>query len=152
MKTKISFNLDSKDVIDQIGDLITADMKNEARSIADKAFHEALENKVEILVNCLDRELEQDYWRNSGLREAIKKAVYEGIDKYIQGEGVKDLIRHKVEIIGDEYQVRLQLFLDNINRKISDEVKKQVDEYMNSSLVKAFTVAVQEVAKNESHE
>lgn len=140
MKTKINFTVDSREITKQITATVTAEATHEAREIAKKQFAAALDEKIKGLIKNIDKDVKQDYWHNSETRSVLISAFKDAIDAcYKENKDTiqkiaESLVKNYIAEIRDEYASAL-IKIDDVIKK---QVKKQVEEYMQSAILKAI--------------
>ena len=140
MKTKINLTVDSKEITEQITDVITAAAVSEARKVAKKQFDAALENKIETLIKAIDADVKPDYWKNSALRKTIIETIEKATaDIYKNSE---DALRRFVEIYcAEQMKIIKNAYFDDIRAvraKIENQVKQEVETYMKNAAIQAI--------------
>ena len=140
MKTKINFTIDSQEITKQITATVTAEATHKAREIAKKQFAAALNEKIEGLIKNIDKDVKQDYWGRSETRAALMSAFKNAIDScYKENKDTiqriaERLVKDYIAELRDEY-AKTMIRIDDIVKK---QVKKQVEDYMQSAILKAI--------------
>lgn len=144
MKTKIAFSVNSTEITKQIAELITAEEKAAARKLALSTFEKALKAKIASLIEKMDGDLSESGWRKSELRIFIRSAIKEAIDVQFKdnADGIKDYVKAHLEREICEYRATVSRFLLELNKKIEDEVEKQVKACMENTVLRAVLNAI----------
>lgn len=140
MKTKINFTVNSQEITNQIMATVTAEVTHKAREIAKNQFAAALDEKIEGLIKNIDKDVKQDYWSKSETRATLMSAFKDAINACYKEN--KDTIQHIAERLVKNYIAEIRdeyaKAITSINDAIQKQVKKQVEEYMQSAILKAI--------------
>lgn len=142
MKTNLQFRIDSKEITEQLNEVITAEAKAEARKISKKAFDEALEKKVEQIIVKLDNDLEVDNWyhKKNEFRTHLHEIIAEELKKQFAADtsGFKNTIESLVNQKLREFMNSYNSVLAEMNRVIKKEVETQVAATVSTELTKVL--------------
>lgn len=137
MKTKINFNIDSKEITKQLGDVLTAEVKSNIRKTAEKAMQDILNEKFKSLINGLDY-ISNNTWSEGNrfsqyIKEAIKEVVRDAFKNHsnILDEEIKRHARQCVE----EYRLDIAKITSMIPDMVSKEITKQVSEVIKNKVI-----------------
>lgn len=137
MKTKINLNIDSKEITEQLGEVISAEVKSDVRKTAEKAMQDALNEKFKALINSLDyisnNTWSEGYRFNQYIREAIKEVVKDAFKNH--SEILNEEIKHYAQQCVKEYQLNIAKINMMLSDMIQKEVKKQVSEVIQNAII-----------------
>lgn len=140
MKTKINFNIDSKEITKQLGDVITAEVKNSVRKTAEKAMQDVLNEKFKSLINSLDRITQNGEYSwsegchfNQYIRKAIKEVVKDALKNH--STILDEEIKHHAQQCVKEYQLNIANITAMVPDMIRKEITKQVSEVIRNKVI-----------------
>ena len=145
MKTNLQFRIDSKEITEQLNQVITAEAKAEARKISKKAFDEALEKKVEQIIVKLDKDLEASNWYyKNEFRTHLHEIIAVELKKQFAADtsGFKNAIESLVNQELREFMNSYNSVLTEINRVIKKEVETQVAAAVSTEITKVLLEAL----------
>lgn len=133
MKTKINFTIDSKEITDQINDVITAELKSEVRKLVDKKLNDIISKEVSKVVEFVQKTLvDRNAWFSNPFVQTVKSEFTESIKKIANDDKLmmNALIEEKCKQISQEYYKSLSKLKEELknsmNEKISELAKNQV--------------------------
>lgn len=133
MKTKINFTIDSKEITDQINDVITAELKSEVRKLVDKKLDDIISKEVAKVVESVQKTLvDRNAWFQNPFVQTIKSEFTESVKKLANDDTLmmNALIEEKCKQISQEYYKSLSKLKEELknsmNEKISELAKNQV--------------------------
>ena len=124
--------VDSEDLIKVIKELISDEAKSQARSIAQKEFNKALENKAASILHKVDEDIGDSAWSYSSTRKSIIKKVEEAIEKQFQGDELKHYIKEQIDKELTYFRAEVASSLD---RQIKLQVEKKVNDIFKDRLI-----------------
>lgn len=134
MKTKVNFNIESEEITKQLGDIISAEVKNDLRKVAEKAMQDALNEKFKSLINSLDyvtqHSWSEGYHFNQYIKEAIKEVVRDALKNH-SATLDEEIKRHAQQCV-KEYQLNIAEMNMTLLNMVQREVQKQVSEVVQN--------------------
>lgn len=144
MKTyKVSCFVESEDIEKNIKEMLTADMKNEARSIAYKAFKDALDDKISNIIVAANRDVEEN-WRGCELRGLVRTSIFEAIKELAKNPESNVVFEKAIE----EAERSLYRSFTKLERTLREEIEKykkelegEMEKLMEEKVKKTFNDA-----------
>ena len=136
MKTQIRFDIDSKEITEQITAAITAEMKSMGREVANKAFADALETKMKAILDRLDNDV-KNKWSGSETKRIIIDTIRETIVSYFtnNNEYVDDLIKETTERYCRKLAKEANDVLAGLSKSIDQKIDERVNEYLGTAVL-----------------
>lgn len=136
MKTRISFNIDSTEITEQITAAITAEMKQVGRRVADQAFADALETKMKAILDRLDNDV-KNKWYGSETKRIIIDTIRETIASYFtsNNEYVDNLIKETTEKYCRKIAKETNDVLVGLSKSIDQKIDERVKEYLGTAVL-----------------
>ena len=136
MKTQIRFDIDSKEITEQITAAITAEMKSMGREVANKAFADALETKMKAILDRLDNDV-KNKWSGSETKRIIIDTIRETIVSYFtnNNEYVDDLIKETTERYCRKLAKEANDVLAGLSKSIDQKIDERVKEYLGTAVL-----------------
>lgn len=137
MKTQLQFNIDSKEITEQITAAITAEMKQIGREVANKAFADALEAKMKAILERLDQDIKGSSWYGSSTKQLIIDTTREAIASYFtsNNEYVNALITETTERYIKKLSREANDVLIGLSKNIDQKIDERVKEYLGTAVL-----------------
>lgn len=149
MKTNLHFTIDSKEITKQVLETTSAEITHKVRQTVDKSFDEAIKNRFDTILKNLDKDLQNNYWSQSKLKQTIIETIEKSIKDYINNDNnlrqqILDCANEQIRKFERECYDALQKF----NTEINNRIDKKFDDLLNNQILKSIFNAIKEGGAN----